>query len=136
MESTAKVHYTKEPTASYSITNIVSYADVTLSHLRTFSGEVFKAKVYVKAEGSQDDYKLLAEVPVESPELMIDTSSVGIGERTGVIVSDLDLNTNWEKFGGTNGLSVATSTTTASFAAFWCGGCCCCCCCFCCCCFC
>ena len=115
MEATAKVHYTKEPTASYSVTNIVSYADVTLSHLRTFSGEVFKAKVYVRAEGSRDDYKLLAEVPVESPELMIDTTSVGIGERTGVITSDLDLNTNWEKFGGTNGLSTATSTTTASY---------------------
>jgi len=115
MEATGKVHYTKEPSASYSITNIVSYADVTLSHLRTFSGELFKAKVYVKAEGSFDDYKLLAEVPIESPELMVDNSSVGIGQRTAYFISDLDLNTYWEKFGGTNGLSAATSTTTASF---------------------
>ena len=85
MEATGKVHYTKQPSASYSITNIVSYADVTLSHLRTFSGELFKAKVYVRAEGSFDDYKLLAEVPIESPELMINNNSVGIGERTGVL---------------------------------------------------
>ena len=115
MEATGKVHYTKQPSASYSITNIVSYADVTLSHLRTFSGELFKAKVYVRAEGSFDDYKLLAEVPVESPELMVNNNSVGIGERTGYFVSDSDLNTYWEKFGGTNGLSAATATTTASF---------------------
>ena len=115
MEATAKVHYTKQPSASYSITNIVSYADVTLSHLRTFSGELFKAKVYVRAEGSFDDYKLLAEVPIESPELMINNNSVGIGERTGYFISDTDLNTYWEKFGGTNGLSAANSTTTASF---------------------
>ena len=115
MEATAKVHYTKQPSASYSITNIVSYADVTLSHLRTFSGELFKAKVYVRAEGSFDDYKLLAEVPIESPELMINNNSVGIGERTGYFISDTDLNTYWEKFGGTNGLSTANSTTTASF---------------------
>ena len=115
MEATGVVHYTKEPSASYSLTNIVSYADVTLSHLRTFSGEVFKAKVYVRAEGSFDDYKLLAEVPVESPELMINENSVGIGERTGYFVSESDLNTYWEKFGGTNGLNTATPTTTASF---------------------
>ena len=95
MEATGVVHYTKEPSASYSLTNIVSYADVTLSHLRTFSGEVFKAKVYVRAEGSFDDYKLLAEVPVESPELMINENSVGIGERTGYFISESDLNTYW-----------------------------------------
>ena len=71
MEATVKFITLKNHQLLYSITNIVSYADVTLSHLRTFSGEVFKAKVYVRAEGSFDDYKLLAEVPIESPELMI-----------------------------------------------------------------
>ena len=58
MKATGEVEYTREPSASYSLSNIVSYADVTLSHLRTFSGEVFKAKVYVRAEGSFDDFKL------------------------------------------------------------------------------
>ena len=46
---------------------------------------------------------------------MVDNSSVGVGQRTGYFEDDPDLNTYWEKFGGTNGLSVATSTTTASF---------------------
>ena len=115
MKANAKVHYTKEPSASFSLKNIVSYADVTLSHLRTFSGEIFKAKVYVRAEGSFDDYKLLAEVPVESPELMINENSVGIGERTGYFISETDKNTYWDLFGGTNGLSVATATSTASY---------------------
>ena len=46
---------------------------------------------------------------------MVNNNSVGIGERTGYFISDTDLNTYWEKFGGTNGLSTATSTTTASF---------------------
>ena len=46
MKATGEVEYTREPSASYSLSNIVSYADVTLSHLRSFSGEVFKAKVY------------------------------------------------------------------------------------------
>ena len=39
---------------------------------------------------------------------MVNENSVGIGERTGYFISDSDLNTYWEKFGGTNGLSVAT----------------------------
>ena len=115
MAATAKTHFTREPSASFSLTNIVSYADVTLSHLRTFSGEVFKAKVYVRSEGSFDDYKLLAEVPIESPEKMVNNNSVGVGERTGYFVSEEDKNTYWDLFGSTNGLTAATATSTASY---------------------
>ena len=115
MEATAKVHFTKQPSASFSLVNIVSYADITLSHLRTFSGELFKAKVYVRAEGSFDDYKLLAEVPIESPELMVNSNSVGVGERTGYFISEEDKDTYWDLFGSTNGLTAATSTSTASY---------------------
>jgi len=115
MAATAKTHFTREPSASFSLTNIVSYADITLSHLRTFSGEVFKAKVYVRSEGSFDDYKLLAEVPVESPDKMVNNNSVGVGERTGYFVSEEDKNTYWDLFGSTNGLTAATATSTASY---------------------
>ena len=50
------------PTGSYAEANLVSYADVRLSNMRTFSGDVFKVKVYVKSEGGFDDFKLLAEI--------------------------------------------------------------------------
>ena len=115
MKATGKVEFTREPSASYSISNIVSYADITIGNLRTFSGEVFKAKVYVRSEGSFDDFKLLAEVPVESPELMINPNSVGIGERTGYFISQADKNTYWDTFAGTNGLSATGSIATSSF---------------------
>jgi len=115
MKANGKVHYEKQPSASFSLSNIVSYANITLSHLRTFSGELFKAKVYVRSEGSFDDYKLLAEIPIESPELMVNDNSVGIGERTGYFVDDLDLNKYWFVSGSTNGLSIPTSTSTASY---------------------
>ena len=115
LKATGQTFYEKQPSASFSLTNIVSYADITLSHLRTFSGELFKAKVYVRSEGSFDDYKLLAEVPIESPELMINSNSVGIGERTGYFISEEDKNTYWDLFGSTNGLTAASSTSTASF---------------------
>ena len=115
LKSKAVVRYTSEPSHSYSLVNLVSYANVTLNQLETFSGDVFKTKVYVRAEGSFDEYKLLAEVPLESPELMINSSSIGVGERTGYFISQTDKNTYWTHYGGVNGLSAATSTTTSSY---------------------
>ena len=109
------VRYTSEPSHSYSLVNLVSYANVTLNQLETFSGDVFKTKVYVRAEGSFDDYKLLAEVPLESPELMINSDSIGVGERTGYFISETDKETYWVVSGSTNGLSGPSSKTTASF---------------------
>ena len=115
VRANAQIFYEVEPSASYSLQNIVSYADIRMGDMRTFSGDVFKAKVYVRAEGAFDDFKLLAEVPLESPELLINNDSVGIGERTGYFISEADKNTYWDLFGSTNGLTAATSTSTASF---------------------
>ena len=106
---TAQTVFMPEITASYSLTNIMSYAEVKLSQMRTFSGDVFKAKVYVRPEGSFDDFKVLSEVPVESSELLIDTNSVGRGERSGYFENQSDINTYWQKFGSTNGLSVSST---------------------------
>jgi len=102
-----------EPTSSYSLQNIISYADVTLGNMRTFSGDVFKAKVLVKSEGSFDDFKTLADIPVESSELLIDPFSIGMGLRTGYFEGQADVTSYWDKFGGVNGLSTsATETVT------------------------
>ena len=54
--------------------------------MRTFSGDVHKVKMYAKSEGGFDDYALLAEVPLEGKELLVDDASVGMGERTGYII--------------------------------------------------
>jgi len=90
-----------EPTSSYSTANIISYADVVLSDMRTFSGDVFKAKVMVRSEGSFDDFKTLAEIPVESSELMVDPLSVGLSEHTGYYENQADVNSYWDVTGGT-----------------------------------
>ena len=100
---TAKTLFEPPPTASYSTVNIVSYADVLIDRMRTFSGDVFKTKVYVRPEGSFDDFKVLAELPVEAGELLVDPNSVGRGERTGYFENQADINQYWDKFGGTNG---------------------------------
>ena len=112
-QGTAHIEYEAEPTHSYSLANIISYADVTLGDLRVFSGDVYKAKVMVRSEGSFDDFKVLAELPVESSELMVDATSVGGELRTGYFEDIADITNYWEKFGGTNGLTTSTSETFA-----------------------
>ena len=50
-----EIFFEAMPTGSYAAANLVSYADVRLSNMRTFSGDVFKIKAYVKSEGGFDD---------------------------------------------------------------------------------
>ena len=67
--------YTPQPTASLSTTHFRSFANVITSNLRTFSGDVFKAKVYAKSEGSLGDFEPMWEGPIESPQLLVDPFS-------------------------------------------------------------
>ena len=75
--------YTPQPTSSLSETHFRSFAKVTTANLRTFSGDVFKAKVYAKSEGSLGDFEPMWEGPIESPQLLVDpfsdTGFVNIG---------------------------------------------------------
>ena len=104
-----QIHYEAMPTASYAAANLVSYANVTLADMRTFSGDVYKVKVYVKSEGGFDDYKLLAEVPLEGKELLVDDASVGQGDRTGYFIEQSDIDNFWTVSGSTNGESVVST---------------------------
>lgn len=53
----------------------VSYAKLRLVNLNTVSGEIFKFKVYSKVSTNLSDYKLVAEVPITTSELLV-TSSI------------------------------------------------------------
>ncbi len=53
----------------------VSYANLRLVNLNTVSGEIFKFKVYSKVSTNLSDYKLVAEVPITTSELLV-TSSI------------------------------------------------------------
>jgi len=113
----AKIAYENMPTGSYAAANLVSYADVKLSNMRTFSGDVYKVKVYVKSEGGFDDYKLLSEVPLESKELLVDTESIGQAERTGYVILQSEIDKYWDIFGNENGLTAVTDASiTASYS--------------------
>ena len=113
-----EIFFEAMPTGSYAEANLVSYADVRLSNMRTFSGDVFKVKVYVKSEGGFDDFKLLAEVPLEGRELLIDNASVGQGERTGYAIKQEDITTYWDVYGGTDGLYQMPAAAAALSASY------------------
>ena len=105
------------PTASNSEVNLISHANVQLHNLRTFSGDVFKTKIYAKPEGGLDDYTLVADVPLEGNELLVDNNSVSTGERTGYFISQSDSDIYYDTFGGANGLNQMPAASALSVSA-------------------
>jgi len=52
-----------------------SFANMTVGNLRTFSGDTYKAKVYMKEDGSSGEFEKIYETLVESPNELIDQNS-------------------------------------------------------------
>ena len=55
----------------------VSYAKLRIINLNTVSGEIFKFKVYSKVATNISEYKLVADVPVKTSELLVSSSVRG-----------------------------------------------------------
>lgn len=72
----------------------VSYGKLRIVNLDTVSGEIFKFKVYSKVSTNYSDYKLIADIPVATSELLV-TSSI----RGDLPIGDFDVSptasTNW-----------------------------------------
>jgi hypothetical protein len=104
LPNTTKIRFYKRPTATITETlspiytivsgskvesNIVSsFANVTLSKLDTFAGDVKRIKVYRTSEGDISDYDMIQDILVESKELL--TSY----ELSGSVVGDSGLMTS------------------------------------------
>lgn len=104
LPNTTKIRFYKRPTATITETlspiytivsgskvesNIVSsFANVTLSKLDTFAGDVKRIKVYRTSEGDISDYDMIQDILVESKELL--TSY----ELTGSVVGEAGLMTS------------------------------------------
>jgi len=52
-----------------------SYANMTVGNLRTFSGDTYKAKIYMKEDGSSGEFEKIYETLVESPNELVDQNS-------------------------------------------------------------
>lgn len=68
-----KLNYSTLNTPSVNLP--VSYAKLRIVNMNTVSGEIFKLKVHSKVASNISDYKLIAEVPVTTEELLV-TSSI------------------------------------------------------------
>jgi hypothetical protein len=71
--SSAILIYSKLDTNNVNIP--ISYAKLRIVNLNTVSGELYKFKVYSKVSTNISDYKLVADVPVNTAELLV-TSSI------------------------------------------------------------
>lgn len=74
--SSAVLEYSTLNTASTN--EPVSYANIRISNLNTVSGELYKVRVYSKVATATSNYKLVADVPVVTEELLITASTKGI----------------------------------------------------------
>ncbi len=71
--SSARLVYSKLDNSNVNIP--ISYAKLRIVNLNTVSGELYKFKVYSKVSTNISDYKLVADVPVNTTELLV-TSSI------------------------------------------------------------
>lgn len=90
--SSVKILYNKLVTSSINIP--ISYAKIRVTNLNTVSGEIFKTKTYSRVYTNTSTYKLIAEVPTVTQELLVTSSIVGelpIGD----IYQTPNVSSNW-----------------------------------------
>ncbi len=114
-QASFSISFVPEVTQSVSITNFRSYADVRVANIRTFSGDVFRTKIYRKSEESIGDYEVFADLPLESSELLLNGNE-GTGlERTGYFTDQSDINKFWEVSQSFAGVTGAVSASILSY---------------------
>jgi hypothetical protein len=84
-----------------------SYANIKLSRLETFAGDVKRVKVYRTSEGTVSDFELIQDIQIEAKELLQTFNATGsVITDTGFFNSEVLLN-----FWNSGSLSAATLNT-------------------------
>ena len=91
-----------------------SFVDIDLKNLRTFSGDVYRVKVYGASDESTADFPVLLDTVVESPELLRDTTSPSGFLRSGYFKDQTHINKYWNGFAGNNTTAQFTSSYDSS----------------------
>jgi len=99
--SQVTMSYQPSPSQSISTTHFRSFADITVGNLRTFSGDVYKAKIYAKSRGTLGDFEKIYETPIESPQLLIDPFSTTGFTNTGYFYKQSIIDDYWILSNGT-----------------------------------
>tara|TARA_B100002019_G_scaffold293385_1_gene320640 strand:- start:15037 stop:28731 length:13695 start_codon:yes stop_codon:yes gene_type:complete len=82
------------PTQSISTVNFRSYADIRLSKLRTFSGDIDRVKVYARNKDAFGDFEVVSDQQIESPELLFNVFGAG-NQRIGYFFNQDHVNLYW-----------------------------------------
>ena len=83
-----------------------SYADLTIGNLKTFSGDVYKAKIYARENGSSTDFEEIYETIVTPENSLVDKTSINSYEDIGFFHKQNTIDTYW--------VSSSTQTTPSA----------------------
>ena len=83
-----------------------SFANMTVGNLRTFSGDTYKAKIYMKEEGTSGEFEKIYETLVESPNELVNKNSISGFENIGIFFTQSLIENNW--------VSASNNSTTPS----------------------
>ena len=83
------------PGNTLSATHLRSYADFSCVNMRTFSGDIFRVKVYGKLRGGIGDFEILYDSPIESPQVLIDPFSIDGFKNTGYFYDQSIIGDYW-----------------------------------------
>ena len=84
-----------------------SYANMTIGNLRTFSGDVYKAKIYTREHGTSTDYEEIYENYVIPENQLVDTTSITGYDNIGFFHTGSIVSNNW--------VSSSTATQASPF---------------------
>ena len=72
-----------------------SYADLTIGNLKTFSGDVYKAKIYARENGSSTDFEEIYETIVTPENSLVDKTSINSYEDIGFFHKQNTIDNFW-----------------------------------------
>ena len=86
-----------------------SFVDVDLRNLRTFSGDIYRVKVYGASDEATADFPVLLDTVIESPELLRDTTSPSGFLRSGYFKDQTHIDKYWTGSVGDNITAITSS---------------------------
>ncbi len=72
-----------------------SYADIQFSNLQTFSGDVYKAKIFTKEKGSQGDFEKIGEIVLDGQNQLVNPEGATGFETIGIYHTQSIIEDGW-----------------------------------------
>jgi hypothetical protein len=98
-----------------------SYAKIKIKNLETFTGDVYKLKVYAKSRNNLQGYQLLEDLRLEANEFLLADNYLGkLNVRTGIFSDSIVVRDYWTKTPITyNGVTTSIISSTNNGDSFY-----------------